>query len=199
MANLALHLQYGTPAFAEYRAQVRETAANWARRTLAIPPANWRILDTETTGLGEDAEIVQVGLIDGAGQALMDNALCKPLAPIPPEATAVHQITNQMVADAPSFYEVFRELTRQTEERVVLIYNKAYDLRLIRQSLALAGIALPYAPARVECVMLRYADFLGEWNERYRNFKWPKLAGGDHSAVGDCLATLEVIREMAEG
>jgi DNA polymerase-3 subunit epsilon len=92
---------------------------------------------------------------------------------------------------------VYQDLVRIAEGRVVVIYNKAYDLRLIRQSLARFSAPLPFAPARVECAMLQYADYVGDWNEYHQNFKWPKLAGGDHSAVGDCLATLEVIKKMA--
>jgi DNA polymerase-3 subunit epsilon len=45
--------------------------------------------------------------------------------------------------------------------------------------------------------MLQYARFIGEWNSYYNSYKWQKLDGGDHTALGDCLATLEVIRVMA--
>ena len=45
--------------------------------------------------------------------------------------------------------------------------------------------------------MLEYAKFVGEWNNYHGNYRWQKLEGGDHSAAGDCLATLEVIRTMA--
>jgi len=198
MASLQIHLASGTPAFAQYKARAKENAAQWARKTLAIPIDKWCILDTETTGLDQDAEVIQVGLIDGAGNVLIDNALCKPSMPIPPEAMAVHHITNGMVSGAPSFYEIFRELARLAEDRVVVIYNKAYDLRLIRQSLAQFSAPPPFTPARIECAMLPYADYVGDWNEYHQNFKWQKLAGGDHSAVGDCLATLDVIKRMAQ-
>lgn len=196
MASLQT-LSTGTPAFAQHKAQAKQSAIQWARKTLAIPPDRWCILDTETTGLDENAEVIQVGLIDGAGKVLMDNALCKPFAPIPAEATAVHRITNAMVSDAPSFFKVYSELTRLTEGRVVVIYNKTYDLRLIRQSLREFSTPPPFMPARVECAMLPYSDYVGEWNDYHQNFRWQKLAGGDHSAVGDCLATLEVIKRMA--
>jgi DNA polymerase-3 subunit epsilon len=197
MASLQIHLQYGTPAFVQYKARARQAAIQWARNMLAIPSARLCLLDTETTGLDENAEVIQVGLLDGAGQVLMDNVLCKPVAPIPPDATAIHHITNALVAKAPEFTVVYRDLMRLVEDRVVVIYNKAYDLRIIRQSLARFNMALPFAPARVECAMLQYADYVGDWNEYHQNFKWQKLAGGDHSALGDCRATLDLIRRMA--
>ncbi len=39
--------------------------------------------------------------------------------------------------------------------------------------------------------------YMGEWNYYHQSYKWPKLQGGDHTAVGDCQATLRVINEMA--
>ncbi len=48
--------------------------------------------------------------------------------------------------------------------------------------------------------MRRYAAYVGEPSKRgggyYRN---QKLPGGDHSALGDALATLRLIEEMARG
>lgn len=200
MANLqTAYLRPGTKAFTQFKTQARDHARQWAQKTLAIPPAKWCLLDTETTGLDQDAEVIQVGLTDGAGNILINNSMCKPAVPIPLEATAIHHITNEMVEKAPSFFDVYRELVQIAEGRVVVIYNKAYDLRLIHQSLQRFSMPLPFAPARVECAMLQYADYVGNWNEYHQNFKWPKLEGGDHSAVGDCLATLQVIQKMAQG
>jgi len=185
--------------FDTYRTQARLQASAWARRTLEIPTENWLILDTETTGLGDDAEVIQVGLINGAGHVLMNNILCKPLVNIPPDAMAIHHITNEMVENAPNFFDVYKELASLVDGRGLIIYNKAYDMRLINQSLKHFSTPVPFTPARVECAMLRYAEYVGNWNENYQNFKWPKLEGGDHSALGDCRATLEIIKKMAKG
>jgi hypothetical protein len=45
--------------------------------------------------------------------------------------------------------------------------------------------------------MLQYAAFVGEWEEYYRAYKYQRLPSAGHSAVEDCLATLDVIRTMA--
>jgi DNA polymerase-3 subunit epsilon len=42
-----------------------------------------------------------------------------------------------------------------------------------------------------------YSQWVGEWNDYHQDYKWQRLPGGDHSALGDCKATLEVIRRMA--
>lgn len=47
-----------------------------------------------------------------------------------------------------------------------------------------------------ECAMLKYSCFVGEWSERYHDYKYQALGGG-HRAVGDCQATLAVLKRMA--
>jgi hypothetical protein len=42
-----------------------------------------------------------------------------------------------------------------------------------------------------------YSQFIGDWNDYYGSYCWQKLPGGDHSALGDCIATLEIIKLMA--
>ena len=149
--------------------EARRNACAWARSLLNIPAHHWIILDTETTGLDENAEVIQIGVTDGAGNILMDNIACKPLRPIPAEATAIHHITNEMMENAAPF-----------------------------QSASRLPMPEPLLPVRWECAMLKHAEWVGEWNDYHGSFRWQKLAGGDHSALGDCIATLETIKKMAE-
>ena len=177
--------------------KARANATTWARFLLARDPDSWVILDTETTGLGLQAEVVQIGLINGRGDSLMDNVLVRPTVPIEPEAVRVHHISEAMVANAPSFVDVLPRLRDVVCGKLLVIYNAEYDLRLLVQS-AKAHDTLPYLPhGGYDCAMLRYAEWVGKWNDYHGSFRWQKLEGGDHSALGDCLATLEVIRRMA--
>ena len=184
------------------RADILKAHANattWARFLLARDPNSWVILDTETTGLGPQAEVVQIGVINGRGDVLMDNVLVRPKGGIEPDATRIHHITEEMVANAPSFLEVSPRLRDIVRNKLLVIYNADYDLRLLAQS-AQAHNAMPYLPyGGYDCVMLRYAEWVGEWNDYHNSFRWQKLAGGDHSALGDCIATLAVIEKMAGG
>jgi DNA polymerase-3 subunit epsilon len=45
--------------------------------------------------------------------------------------------------------------------------------------------------------MKRYAQFVGEWSERYEDYRYQPLPGGDHRALGDARAALAVLRRMA--
>jgi DNA polymerase III subunit epsilon len=175
----------------------RASSIQWAKDILAIPADQLLILDTETTGLDNTAEIVQLSIIDGAGDVVI-NTFVHPTRPIPPEATAIHHITNQDVAVAPKWETVFTLLQKIVEGKTLVIYNKDYDLRLIKQSSIAAGISFPVIGCKdVQCAMQAYSEFVGEWNDYRGSFRWQKLKGGDHSALGDCRATLDLIHKMA--
>jgi DNA polymerase-3 subunit epsilon len=83
-------------------------------------------------------------------------------------------------------------------ERRVVVYNAPYDRRVwdaaVRSLGARGSLAGELPPW--ECAMRRYAAYVGEPSKRggYRSQKLPK---GDHSALGDALATLRLIEEMA--
>lgn len=170
---------------------------------------NCLILDTETTGLGEDAEIVEISLINSSGATLL-STLVKPLKPIPAEATAIHGITNAMVENAPSWPGVLARLCELISGQTVVIYNRDYDTRLIDQTNAAWGAAIPLDIERPEfaCAMLTYAEFYGQTDSKRGGYKWQKLTeavkqqgvdnqAGAHRAIFDCLSTLRLIKAMA--
>ena len=108
----------------------RARAVQTARRWLKADPI---FLDTETTGLDKYAEICEIAILDATGHILMDT-LIRPLTPISQEASAVHGITDTMVANAPAFAEILPRLQKTVSNRTVLIYNLNYDWRLLWQS-----------------------------------------------------------------
>lgn len=48
-----------------------------------------------------------------------------------------------------------------------------------------------------DCAMLPYSAYIGDWDDYLKSYKWQKLPGGDHSAIGDCRSTLAIINKMA--
>lgn len=158
------------------------------------------ILDTETTGLDETAEIVQIAVIDHLGNVLFDR-LIKPIKPVDEtgRAYATHHISNAMLENAPSFAEVWPEIDALLSGKTVLIYNAAYDTRMISQSCKARGIEERYSGGdpKAACVMEMYAPVVGEWNEYFGSYKWQKLPGTSHVALADCQATLKLLNELA--
>jgi exodeoxyribonuclease X len=70
-----------------------------------------RIIDLETTGLEPCDEVVEVGAIDldcDSGEICnFGSQTIRPRNPIPPQASAVHHITDADVADAPIWEDVW--------------------------------------------------------------------------------------------
>lgn len=172
--------------------------------------SNCLILDTETTGLGDDAEIVEIALIDTAGSILL-NTLIKPRSIIPASAIAIHGITNEMVADAPSWPDVYSKFYQLISGRKIVVYNSDYDTRLLDQTNDDWGLTEPSYIERpeFECAMLAYAEFYGQNSDR-GGYKWQKLSaaaeqqdviieGAPHRALSDCQTTLGLLVSMVTG
>lgn len=154
---------------------------------------NILILDTETTGL-YDAEIVDVAIINIAGDPVV-NTLIKPKDPIPFEASRIHGITDKTVIDAPIFPDIYPFIKSAIEGQDVLIYNSAFDTEILKYNCDLHG--LPRIEYNPECIMLPYSEYVGEWSDYWGNWKWQRLPGGNHRALGDCQAALKVLQRMA--
>ena len=188
---------------------VREAISRQARAWLEV---NALILDTETTGLDDDAEVVELAVIDCAGVVLLDT-LVRPSGPVPAEAAAIHGITDAMLADAPTWSELHARFCDLVEGRQVVIYSREFDTRVITQTARRYGLPAPQGfdlvldPGRIHCAMQAYAEFRGEWSAEKGQYRWQKLSAAAaqqgvtvtnaHRALGDCLMTLGVVRAMA--
>jgi len=176
-----------------------ETAKEWARDLLKKNPADWVILDTETTGLGPTDQVCQVAIINGAGDVLMNNVLVKPTVHIPAVASGIHGITDETVKDAPNFIDVWLEIHKRMQGKRLVIYNADFDLRILRQSAETQKHTIEFPCSSWTCAMNAYGEYVGDWNGYHGNFRWQRLPGGDHTALGDCRAVLKLIQFMAKG
>lgn len=182
--------------------QEQAEASRWAQALLG---REFVVFDCETTGLEADDEIVQVGLVDQHGRVLM-NQLVKPLRRISPEASAVHGLTLARLFGAPSFPDLYHELALLLNGMTVVTYNAEFDARLLEQTCHAHHLP-PIQPAGWQCAMMEYARYRGLWNLKRQSFR--RIALGDacdyegidssdaHSAVGDSLMTLGLLRRMA--
>lgn len=135
----------------------RKSAILKAREYLAVRPV---FLDTETTGLDPSAEIVEISVVDQDGKIILDT-LVKPTRQIPADAIRIHGITDEMVKNAPTWPEVWTNVTQAVTGRYIGIYNADFDLRMVRQSHLVYGINGGLQTARIFDVMKLYADFIG--------------------------------------
>lgn len=174
----------------------------WAQALFALP--NFFILDTETTGLGNSDEVVQIGIIDKNGDIVLDT-LVKPTIRVPQQAINIHGITNESLADAPTFDDVYVTLSAKLAGTALVAYNMDFDWRLLSQTVNRYKLPL-FRTGKRHCAMKQYAQFRGVRGSR--GFKWHKLGDAAmyekivvkdaHSALGDVKMTLELMKKMAE-
>ncbi|MFW6073994.1 MAG: exonuclease domain-containing protein [Chloroflexota bacterium] len=151
--------------------EVRSQAVEWARQVAGDPGTIY--LDTETTGLNSSAEIVDVGVVDSDGNTLLDTLVC-PTCAIPPDATRIHGITDDMVRDAPVWPDIYPVLRRILGEyRRIVIYNADFDCRVMNQVNRLHRY--PEFLADWQCAMKRFAEYQGVWHTKYGNWRWHRL------------------------
>lgn len=90
-------------------------------------------LDTETTGLEVNDRICSLGFIE---EDEVHYELINPMKKIPPSASAVHHITNEMVKESPVFStsKSFEKLIAlNTPETILVSHNAPFDLAMLQK------------------------------------------------------------------
>ena len=156
------------------------------------------ILDTETTGRGERAEIIEIAIIDTTGKERFQS-LCKPEKPIPIPAMRVHKITDRMVEDAKTWSDVHgtvKKLFKLAE--YVLAWNAGFDERMLRQTTSRCGLKWK-SKYKLHDLLSDYRalrpDRLGySLQEACGHEGVPRDESKAHRALPDCYSVLEVMR-----
>ena len=97
------------------------------------------ILDTETTGLDAHDEVIQLAIVDMQGNVLL-HTLVRPTVPVGTEARAIHGITDEVLAEAPYFAQLYDTIAGLLGNRSVLAYHADFDRRLLAQTCAKYGL-----------------------------------------------------------
>jgi DNA polymerase-3 subunit epsilon len=101
--------------------------------------------DTETTGIkAERDRIIEIAAYDPERNTFFEE-LVNPGTPIPPDATAIHHITDDMVAHAPGFDEIAKKFEDFCEGEVVLIAhnNDGFDVHFLRHEYGRCNRQMP--------------------------------------------------------
>jgi DNA polymerase III epsilon subunit-like protein len=164
------------------------------------------VFDTETTGLGDTDQIIEICIIDVDGKTLFES-LVRPTVPVGAKAEEVHGLGEQKLRFAPSWGISSPPVRNILEGRQVVAFNSAFDLRLLEQTCKAHGQDTSWI-SRLEthCAMYLSADRWGATNQygsislanamRAAGVSW---RGEAHSASGDARATLDVLKAIAWG
>ncbi len=97
--------------------------------------AKYILLDTETTGAGEDDRVIQLGFMVLDGKNVhVHNDLCSSPVPIGYGAMEVHGITPDQIEGKPSCVETsaYKALEQlNTPDNVMIIHNAPFDLGML--------------------------------------------------------------------
>ena len=131
-------------------------AKTWAHHL--VQRDDWLVIDVETTSLGTQAEIVEVALVGGGGQTLLD-VMVRPRMPPDPGAARVHGLSAEMLCRASPFEEVYLSLIGLLTGRTVVAFNAAFDAYALNNTCRMTG--LPPIDCTWECAMDHYEQLRG--------------------------------------
>ncbi|NJL06585.1 MAG: 3'-5' exonuclease, partial [Chloroflexaceae bacterium] len=194
-----------SPDWIAIRAAKRERALHELRRLLE---RNDRlgIIDVETADF--TGGIIELALLDGGGEEQFHERFCPPPhLGISPRATAVHGITDAMVAQLPTFRDRFRAIRPLTEHLILAAYNAPFEQRVLDAECAWYG-SFPRAQPTIVCLMRLYSDYVGirafrqgKPINRILDLKLPRAANAQHhlhNAADDCRAAFQYVIEAMQ-
>lgn len=172
-------------------------AGDWESRHLE--DVTFTVLDTETTGFDPDAgdRVVSLGAVRVVnGRVLRGETferLVDPGRPIPPSATAIHGISDEMVAGEATLAEVLPSFVAFATDTVLVGHNVGFDLRFLRQA---GGADLPGPDQPVLDTLFLDAALHPDHDDHTLEGIASRLGisvVGRHTALGDALVTAEVL------
>ena len=156
---------------------------------------NYAIVDIETTGGSSRLEkITEIAVYQFDGEKVTGeySTLVNPERNIPYFITNLTGITNEMVEDAPKFYEIARDIIEFTEGRTFVAHNARFDYSFIREEFRQLGYN--YRRKVLDTVALSKKLFPG-----YRSYSLGNICrdlkitiNDRHRAAGDALATVRL-------
>ena len=158
-------------------------------------------IDTETCALGPGRDrVVQfcAQTLDGDLRVLDTwTELVHPGRRIPAQATAVHGITDAMVAGKPAFAHFAPRLRALfTAETVFMAYNAAFDFGVLNGEFVRAGVApLPVDQPVLDPLRIERQVTSRSLGPTYRRYTGQALANA-HTADADVHAMVEVLRRQ---
>lgn len=158
-------------------------------------------LDSETTHLDGDGEVISLSVRDRDGDFLFSMKF-RPSQPIPDLVSEKIGVSNlEAMTEDATFEAQFGRLCEALKGRDVVAYNAAFDRRMIAQTSAFFGLPDPTGEARWHDAMEMAKAFLGEQ-------KYPKLEDACqklgvnisqvHTADGDSLGLLGLVKTISK-
>ena len=159
----------------------------------------YSIIDIETTGGSPKTEkITEIAVFLHDGTRVTDEftSLVNPERSIPSFITEITGISNKMVANAPKFYEIAKDIVELTNDRIFVAHNAPFDYSFICEEFRQLGYV--YNRNMLCTVKLSRKMIPG-----LRSYSLGKLCSdlnirieNRHRAKGDALATVKLFEML---
>lgn len=153
--------------------------------------------DLETTGINIITDrIVEISYLKvyPNGKEISTTYLVNPERPIPAESTAIHKITDEMVADKPTFKALAKIIAKDIEGCDIAGYNSnRFDVPLLMEEILRAGVDIDLSRRKFIDVQTIFHKKEQRTLSAAYKFYCNKELEGAHSAEFDTRATYEVL------
>jgi DNA polymerase-3 subunit epsilon len=158
--------------------------------------------DLETTGINIAKDrIVEISIlkIDPGGKEDHLTIRINPTIPINPEATKIHGITNEDLADAPTFSEVAKNLLHFLEGCDLAGYNSnKFDIPLLAEEFLRANVEFDFKKRKVIDVQVIFHKMEQRTLSAAYKFYCKKDLKDAHTAEADTHATYEILKAQID-
>jgi len=155
----------------------------------------YAIVDIETTGGNpKESKITEIAIYKHDGRDITDQfeTLVNPEMAIQPFVSNLTGINNQLVKDAPKFFEIAKKIIAFTEDCVFVAHNVSFDYKILRAEFKSLG----FDYRRPHLCTVSTSKKLLPGHESYSLGKLTRSLGieleGRHRAGGDALATAKL-------
>jgi len=158
--------------------------------------------DLETTGISITKDrIVEISIlkVNPDGSEEKKTWLVNPEMPIPPQVVAVHGITNEKVANAPTFNTLAKEVNTWIKDSDLGGFNSnRFDIPLLAEEMLRAGIDFDMKNRQSVDVQTIFHKMEQRTLTAAFKFYCDRSLEDAHSAEADTMATYEVLKAQLD-
>jgi len=161
----------------------------------------YAIIDIETTGGNASRErITEIAIYIHDGNRIINeySTLINPECKVPPFVARLTGITDEMLVNAPKFYEVARNIVEITEGCTFVAHNAAFDFSFVKQEF----LNLGYKYKRPVLCTVKMSRKLLPGHKSYSLGNLCNSLGiqitSRHRAAGDALATVQLFERLLQ-
>ena len=158
--------------------------------------------DLETTGTDVSRDrIVEISVLKvyPNGNRESKTWLVNPTVPIPPASTDIHGISDAMVAQAPTFKELAKQIHTMIKDSDLAGYNSdRFDIPLLAEELLRAGVDFDLKNRVAVDVQTIFHKMEQRTLSAAYKFYCKKSVDNAHSAEADTTATYEILKAQLD-